>query len=94
MEFIGMLKKISQKEVTSKSSGETFVFGEYLITALGDKPESVVFEVNDGEKHRLETFDKFNNKLCKVTIKCEARLYNSRYFQVMRGWSIDSVTND
>lgn len=92
MEIIGTLEKDGQRTVTTQTG--SFNVGQYHVNGLGDRPNSICFEVLDGDKGRIATFDKFAKKVCKVNFTVNVRLYNGRMYNDVRGWAVTNVSNE
>lgn len=90
MEFIGKLNKKHERSGVTKD-GVAWKCATYQVIEVKENPQSIVFDVFDGEKGRIKTFDEYEDKPCKVYIDFHTRIYGGRYYNDVRGWSVTGV---
>lgn len=91
MEINVMLER-KVDERSGNKDGRAWKIGKYLATIVSEKmDEKIVFEVADGDNHRVEVWDALCGKVCKVYFTVRAKLYESRWFNEVRGWGIKEL---
>ena len=94
MEITGILvKQIAIREGVSKSNGNPWKIGEYLLEVPGQYPRHINFRVSDGQVGRLARFDSLIGKTVTVSFDIYAREYEGRWFNEINAWGILEYIN-
>jgi len=90
MEVTGIsVKQTAIREGVSKSNGNPWKIGEYLLEVPGQYPRHINFRVSDGQVGRLARFDSLIGKTVTVSFDIDAHEYNGRWFNDVRAFRID-----
>ena len=93
MEIIGKaIAALPVKNGVSKKTGEQWQYREYVIETQEQFPKKMCFEVFGTEK--LKEFNIRNNDLIKVYFDITAREYNGKWYNSIRAWKVEHVTQD
>ena len=89
MEIIGILvKKLSEREGVSKSTGNPWKAAEFLFEVPGQYPRHMVFNVRDGQAGRIAMFDAMVGKTVSVAFGIDAREYEGRWYNEVGAYGI------
>lgn len=91
MEFIGVLKqKLDERSGVSQRG--PWKIATYLLEAVSMYQKHMVIDVSDGESGRIAKFDALVGKNVHVWFECDAREYNGKWYNTLRGSGIAEVT--
>lgn len=94
MEVTGILvKQTAIREGVSKSNGNPWKIGEYLLEVPGQYPRHINFRVSDGQVGRLARFDSLVGKTVTVSFDIDAHEYEGRWFNEINAWGIMEYIN-
>ena len=94
MEVTGILvKQTAIREGVSKSNGNPWKIGEYLLEVPGQYPRHINFRVSDGQVGRLARFDSLIGKTVTVSFDIDAHEYEGRWFNEINAWGIMEYIN-
>ena len=94
MEITGILvKQTAIREGVSKSNGNPWKIGEYLLEVPGQYPRHINFRVSDGQVGRLARFDSLIGKTVTVSFDIDAHEYEGRWFNEINAWGIMEYIN-
>ena len=94
MEITGILvKQTSLREGVSKSNGNPWKIGEYLLEVPGQYPRHINFRVSDGQVGRLARFDSLIGKTVTVSFDIDAHEYEGRWYNEINAWGILEYIN-
>lgn len=94
MEVTGILvKQTAIREGVSKSNGNLWKIGEYLLEVPGQYPRHINFRVSDGQVGRLARFDSLIGKTVTVSFDIDAHEYEGRWFNEINAWGIMEYIN-
>ena len=94
MEVTGILvKQTAISEGVSKSNGNPWKIGEYLLEVPGQYPRHINFRVSDGQVGRLARFDSLIGKTVTVSFDIDAHEYEGRWFNEINAWGIMEYIN-
>jgi hypothetical protein len=89
MEITGILvKKLSEREGVSKTTGNPWKNAEFLVELPGQYPRHVNFTVKDGQVGRISHFDSLIGKMVTLTFNIDAREYNGRWYNDIEAYGI------
>lgn len=89
MEITGILiKKLSEREGVSKSTGNPWKTAEFLFEVPGVYPRHIVFSVRDGQSGRISMFDAMVGKNVVVAFGIDAREYEGRWYNEVGAYGI------
>ena len=89
MEVTGILvKQTAIREGVSKSNGNPWKIGEYLLEVPGQYPRHINFRVSDGQVGRLARFDSLVGKTVTVSFDIDAHEYEGRWFNEISAWGV------
>ena len=80
------------KSGVSKKTGEQWQSREYVIETQEQFPKKMCFEVFGTDK--LKEFNIRNNDLIKVNFDITAREYNGKWYNYIRAWKVEHVSQD
>ena len=93
MEIIGKaIAALPVKSGVSKKTGEQWQSREYVIETQEQYPKKMCFEVFGTDK--LKEFNIRNNDLIKVNFDITAREYNGKWYNYIRAWKVEHVSQD
>ena len=93
MEIIGKaIAALPVKSGVSKKTGEQWQSREYVIETQEQYPKKMCFEVFGIDK--LKEFNIRNNDLIKVNFDITAREYNGKWYNYIRAWKVEHVSQD
>ena len=93
MELIGKaIAALPVKSGVSQRTGEQWQSREYVFETQEQYPKRVCFEVFGTDK--LKEFNIRNNDLIKVHFDITAREYNGKWYNSIRAWKVEHVTQD
>ena len=93
MEIIGKaIAALPVKSGVSKKTGEQWQSREYVIETQEQFPKKMCFEVFGTDK--LKEFNIRNNDLIKVHFDITAREYNGKWYNSIRAWKVEHVSQD
>lgn len=91
MEFIGVLKqKLDERSGVSQRG--PWKIATYLLETVSMYQKHMVVDVSDGESGRIAKFDALVGKNVHVWFECDAREYNGKWYNTLRGSGIAEVT--
>ena len=94
MEVTGILvKQTAIREGVSKTNGNPWKIGEYLLEVPGQYPRHINFRVSDGQVGRLARFDSLIGKTVTVSFDIDAHEYEGRWFNEINAWGIMEYIN-
>lgn len=89
MELTGILvKKLSEREGVSKSTGNAWKTAEFLFEVPGQYPRHIVFNVRDGQTGRIAQFDAMIGKTVIVPFSLDAREYEGRWYNDVAAYGV------
>ena len=89
MEITGILvKKLSEREGVSKSTGNPWKTAEFLFELPGQYLRHIVFSVRDGQTGRIAMFDAMVGKTVVVAFGIDAREYEGRWYNEVGAYGI------
>lgn len=89
MEITGILvKKLSEREGVSKSTGNPWKTAEFLFEVPGQYPRHIVFSVRDGQTGRIATFDAMLGKTVIVSFGVDAREHEGRWYNEVGAYGV------
>ena len=89
MEITGILvKKLSEREGVSKSTGNPWKIAEFLFEVPGQYLRHIVFSVRDGQTGRIAMFDAMVGKTVVVAFGIDAREYEGRWYNEVGAYGI------
>ena len=89
MEITGILvKKLSEREGVSKSTGNPWKTAEFLFEIPGQYPRHIAFSVRDGQTGRIATFDAMVGKTVIVVFSIDAREHEGRWYNEVGAYGI------
>ena len=89
MEVTGILvKKVGERSGVSKTTGNPWKTGEYLVEIPGQYPKRINFQVNDGNVGRLSRFDSLIGKMVTVSFDIDAHKHEGRWFNEIKAWGV------
>lgn len=89
MEITGILvKKLSEREGVSKSTGNPWKTAEFLFEVPGQYPRHIVFSVRDGQTGRIATFDAMLGRTVIVQFGVDAREYEGRWYNEVGAYGV------
>ena len=89
MEVTGILvKKVGERSGVSKTTGNPWKTGEYLVEIPGQYPKRINFQVNDGNVGRLSRFDSLIGKMVTVSFDIDAHEHEGRWFNEIKAWGV------
>jgi len=92
MEFTGKIIAIlPERSGVSKTSGNEWKVKSYVIEDHGQFPRKMCFEVFGEEK--ISQFNIQMNEELTVSFDIDARQWQDRWFNSIRAWKVDRVTN-
>ena len=96
MEVTGILvKQTAVREGVSKTSGQPWKIGEYLLEVPGQRTRSINFRVRDGQVGRLPRFDSLIGKMVTVSFDIDAHEHEGRWYNEIEAWGIvEYITQD
>lgn len=90
MEFIGVLKqKLDERSGVSQRG--PWKIATYLLETVSMYQKHMVVDVSDGESGRIAKFDALVGKNVHVWFECDAREYNGKWYNTLRGSGIAEV---
>lgn len=93
MEITGKaIAALPVKSGVSKKTGEQWQSREYVIETQEQYPKKMCFEVFGTDK--LKEFNIRNNDLIKVHFDITAREYNGKWYNYIRAWKVEHVSQD
>ena len=93
MEIIGKaIAALPVKSGVSQRSGEQWQSREYVIETQEQYQKRICFEVFGTDK--LKEFNIRNNDLIKVHFDITAREYNGKWYNSIRAWKVEHVSQD
>ena len=93
MELIGKaIAALPVKSGVSKKTGEQWQSREYVSETQEQYPKKMCFEVFGTDK--LKEFNIRNNDLIKVNFDITAREYNGKWYNYIRAWKVEHVSQD
>ena len=93
MEIIGKaIAALPVKSGVSQRTGEQWQSREYVIETQEQYQKRICFEVFGTDK--LKEFNIRNNDLIKVHFDITAREYNGKWYNTIRAWKVDHVSQD
>ena len=93
MELIGKaIAALPVKSGVSQRTGEQWQSREYVIETQEQYQKRICFEVFGTDK--LKEFNIRNNDLIKVHFDITAREYNGKWYNSIRAWKVEHVTQD
>lgn len=86
--------KLEQKldERSGEKDGRYWKAASYLATTYDQRPENVVFDVTDGDQHRVAQFDSLVGRKVEIVWGISARMYNGKWFNKVQAWTIREVS--
>lgn len=91
MEFIGVLKQKLDERAGVSQRGP-WKIATYLLETVSMYQKHMVIDVSDGETGRIAKFDALVGKNVHVWFECDAREYNGKWYNTLRGSGIAEVT--
>ena len=91
MEFIGVLKQKLDERAGVSQRGP-WKIATYLLETVSMYQKHMVIDVSDGESGRIAKFDALVGKNVHVWFECDAREYNGKWYNTLRGSGIAEVT--
>lgn len=89
MDITGILmKKLSEREGTSQSTGIAWKIAEFLVEIPGQYPRHIAFSVRDGQVGRIARFESLIGKTVTVSFDLDAHEYQGRWFNEVGAWGI------
>lgn len=89
MEITGILvKKLSEREGVSKSTGNSWKTAEFLFEVPGQYPRHIAFSVRDGQTGRIATFDAMVGKTVIVSFGIDAREHEGRWYNEVGAYGV------
>lgn len=89
MEITGILvKKLSEREGVSKSTGNPWKTAEFLFDVPGQYPRHIAFSVRDGQTGRIAQFDAMVGKTVIVLFGVDAREHEGRWYNEVGAYSV------
>ena len=82
------MKKVSEREGVSKSTGNPWKTAEFLFEVPGQYPRHIVFSVRDGQTGRIATFDVMVGKTVIVSFGVDAREHEGRWYNEVGAYGI------
>ena len=93
MDIIGKaIAALPVKSGVSQRTGEQWQSREYVIETQEQFPKKMCFEVFGTDK--LKEFNIRNNDLIKVHFDITAREYNGKWYNSIRAWKVEHVSQD
>ena len=93
MEIVGKaIAALPVKSGVSQRTGEQWQSREYVIETQEQYPKKMCFEVFGTDK--LKEFNIRNNDLIKVHFDITAREYNGKWYNYIRAWKVEHVSQD
>lgn len=93
MEIVGKaIAALPVKSGVSQRTGEQWQSREYVIETQEQYQKRICFEVFGTDK--LKEFNIRNNDLIKVHFDITAREYNGKWYNSIRAWKVEHVTQD
>lgn len=90
MEFIGVLKQKLDERAGVSQRGP-WKIATYLLETVSMYQKHMVIDVSDGESGRIAKFDALVGKNVHVWFECDAREYNGKWYNTLRGSGIAEV---
>lgn len=90
MEFIGVLKQKLEERAGVSQRGP-WKIATYLLETVSMYQKHMVIDVSDGESGRISKFDALIGKNVHVWFECDAREYNGKWYNTLRGSGIAEV---
>ena len=91
MEIIGKaIAALPVKSGVSQKTGEQWQSREYVIETQEQYPKRVCFEVFGKEK--LKEYNIRNNDLIKVYFDINAREFNGKWYNYVRAWKVEHIS--
>lgn len=96
MEIIGIIvQKMNERSGISQSNGQAWKSAEYLIEMPSmNNPKHMVVSVMDGLDGRIARFDAMLGKTAKVRFDIDAREYQGRWYNDVRGYGVSEYTTN
>lgn len=89
MEITGILvKKLSEREGVSKSTGNPWKTAEFLFEVPGQYPRHIAFSLRDGQTGRIATFDAMVGKTVIVSFGIDAREHEGRWYNEVGAYGV------
>lgn len=91
MEFIGVLRKKLDERLGVSQRGP-WKIATYLLETVSMYQKHMVIDVSDGESGRIAKFDALVGKNVHIWFECDAREYNGKWYNTLRGTGIAEST--
>ena len=89
MEITGILiKKISEREGVSRSTGNKWKTAGFLFEIPGEYPRNIAFTVRDGQTGRIAFFETMLGKAVIVSFGIDAHEYEGRWFNEVNAYGV------
>lgn len=89
MEITGLLvKQIAVRDGVSKTSGQPWKIGEYLVEIPGQYPRHINFRVTDGQVGRVAHFDGLVGKMVTVSFDLDAHEFEGKWYNELTAWGV------
>ena len=89
MEITGILvKKLSERDGVSQSTGNPWKIAEFLFEVPGQYTRHIVFSVRDGQTGRIAMFEAMVGKTVVVSFGIDAREYGVRWYNQVEAYVI------
>lgn len=89
MEITGiLLKKLSEREGLSKSTGNKWKTADFLFEVPGMYPKNIVFTVRDGQTGRIGYFESMMGRTVVVSFGVDAHEHEGRWYNEVGAYGV------
>ena len=89
MEITGIiLKKLSEREGVSKSTGNKWKTADFLFEVPGMYPRNIVFTVRDGQTGRIGYFESMMGRTVVVSFGVDAHEHEGRWYNEVGAYGV------